>query len=216
VWADCPGRPSLVVRLTDVDEHERSVAISTGVTTPDQDGHRAELTPTRYTVAAGHRVRVVIAGGDFPRLWPVSDDGPVRLRGVEVRVPVVVAERIRTTGMPLVEPSDPAGTQEPMWRITRDLVHDAVTVTIGEVLTACTPGDGHLLRLRREIAATVRPDAGVETVVEGTTTARVELTTGVTVDVAIDLELTDHRIAVDGWVDVDGEPVFHHRWTATT
>ncbi|HEY1570320.1 MAG TPA: CocE/NonD family hydrolase [Pseudonocardiaceae bacterium] len=213
VWADT-GRRSLVVRLADVDRHDRSVAVSTGVTTEQPQGHRAELNPTRYTVPAGHRVRIVIDGGDFPRLWPVADGGPVLLRGVEVRIPVVPAEQVTSTVLPPVgEPADQPGTQEPLWRITRDLVHDGVTVTIGERLTAHTPAEEHLLRLRREIAATVQPDAG--TLVRGTTTARVELITDTTIDVEITLSLAQREITVDGRVDVDGAPVFARRWAAT-
>ncbi|HEX5121333.1 MAG TPA: CocE/NonD family hydrolase [Pseudonocardiaceae bacterium] len=216
VWADGVGR-SLVIRLTDVDQHDRSVLVSTGVTTEQPDGHRADLTPTRYTVPAGHRVRVVIDGGDFPRLWPVSDGGPVLLRGIEVRIPVLSTEPVTTTlPPPAGEPVDQPGTQEPLWRITRDLVHDGVTVTIGELLTVRSPGEGHLLRMRREIAATVRHDPTVETTVLGSTTAQVELTTGTEVDVEIALDLTDQEIAVDGRITVDGEPTFARRWTAAS
>jgi putative CocE/NonD family hydrolase len=207
VWADAGGR-SLVVRLADVDQDDRSVLIGTGVTTAG----RAELTPTRYTVPAGHRIRVVVDGGDFPRLWPVAG-GPVALRGVEVCIPVI-PEPVPTTPPPAALPADPQGTQEPLWRITRDLVHDGMTVTIGERLTARTPAQEHLLHLSREIAATVQRDG--HTVVEGTTTAQVELVTGTTVDVAVTLDLTEHEIVVDGRVDVAGAPVFTRRWTATT
>ena len=213
VSAECAGRRSLVVRLADVDPHDRSVLISTGVTT----GQRAELAATRYTVPAGHRVRVVIDGGDFPRLWPVADDSPVLLRGVEVRIPVVPAGQATTTLLPPAgEPVDRSGTQEPMWRITRDLVHDGVTVTIGELLSARTPAEDHQLHLRRELAATVRRDPVVDTVVDGTTTARIELATGTTVDVRLALHLTEREIAVDGRIDVDGAPTFTHRWASAT
>ena len=206
VWADT-GR-SLVVRLADVNQEDRSVLVSTGVA----EAGRAELTPTRYTVPAGHRVRLVIDGGDFPRLWPVSGGGPVLLRGVEVRFPVAVGQAT-TLPQPVDEPADPPGTQEPLWRITRDLVHDGVTVTIGERLAAHTPGEDHLLHLRREIAATVHRDG--YTAVHGTTTAHVELTTDTTVDVSITLRLTERDIAVDGRIDVDGALMFARDWTAT-
>jgi hypothetical protein len=213
VWADS-GRRSLVIRLADVDRHDRSVLVSSGVLTKGRQ--RTELTPTRYTVPAGHRIRVVVDGGDFPRLWPVGG-GPVRLRSVEIRIPVVPAEQVTATVLPRAgEPADESSTQEPLWRITRDLVHDSMTVTVGELLVTRSPGDGHLLRMRRELAATVRQYPAVETDVLGSTTAQVELTAGTTVDVEIALHLTDHEIAVEGRAYVDGAPVFTHHWAATT
>ncbi|MGT2426677.1 CocE/NonD family hydrolase [Amnibacterium kyonggiense] len=87
VWATVFVRPELdyadvFVRLSDVDEHGVSRNVVEGVrrlepsTVPAEDVEvgpdgalavRVELFPTAYRVGAGHRLRVVVGGGAFPR-----------------------------------------------------------------------------------------------------------------------------------------------------
>ncbi|GAA2754153.1 CocE/NonD family hydrolase [Amnibacterium kyonggiense] len=87
VWATVFVRPELehadvFVRVDDVDEHGTSRNVVEGIrrlepsTVPAEDVEvgadgvlavRVELFPTAYRVRAGHRLRVVVGGGAFPR-----------------------------------------------------------------------------------------------------------------------------------------------------
>lgn len=80
---------SCVIKVTDVDESNRSVLITTGVANliepqPNQRGSQkvvpVDLDPTCYCVPAGHRVRLVLAESDFPRLWPPDSPGQLSVR----------------------------------------------------------------------------------------------------------------------------------------
>ncbi len=66
------GHADVFVRLCDVDDKGVSRNITDGIRrlVPDEDGIRAvdvELFPTAYRVLAGHRLRLQVSGGSFPR-----------------------------------------------------------------------------------------------------------------------------------------------------
>jgi hypothetical protein len=79
---------TLVVKLTHVAPDGRSTLITCGtgslpaVAARDLADHDPAVTrattirmiPTAYDVPAGHRLRLTIAAGDFPRLWPIATE----------------------------------------------------------------------------------------------------------------------------------------------
>jgi hypothetical protein len=99
--------------------------------------------------------------------------------------------------------------------VTRDLIHDGVTVTIGEESAAGTPDAGHWLKMRRELSAAVRRDAEADTVVRGVSSATINLASGTFIDVRVELHMTDNAVSATGRIDIDAEPVFLRRWDAT-
>lgn len=88
----------LFVRLTDVDTRGRSRNVSDAIVRFDDRGNwtgprvvDVELEPMMYEFAAGHRLRVQISGGAYPRfsLHPALrsyDEGPETSKSVRHRV----------------------------------------------------------------------------------------------------------------------------------
>jgi putative CocE/NonD family hydrolase len=218
VWTDPGTAPpcQLVVRLTDVDERNRSTLVTTGVSGGPRPGApvlEAELAATCYTIPAGHRVRVVVSGADFPRLWPIAKPGALRVRGVEARLPQVTDDAGTFATMPACGIAATARPRhEPSWTVTRDLIHDGVTVTIGEESAADIPDAEHCLKMRRELSATVRRDAEADTVVRGVSNATIDLAGGINIEVRVELQMTENAVSVTGRIDIDKEPVFLGRW----
>lgn len=216
------GAPSrLIVRLTDVDEQNRSTLITTGVVeSPNAAAVEVVLTATCYAIPSGHRVRVVLSDADFPRLWPApTEKGRVlKLQGVEVCLPVVVDEQRKNVEVPVPD-HPPVGAhgladvcQQPLWTVTRDLINDSISVTLGEEITARTPNRQHLLEMRREISATARGGAEGDAAVRGMTTAKVQLATGETISVRVALRMTEATMIASGQIDIDGSSVFARNW----
>jgi putative CocE/NonD family hydrolase len=219
--------PRLVVRLTDVDQQDRSTLITAGVVSWPPPGLDAvgtvELAPTCYAIPAGHRVRVVLGDADFPRLWPSPapgrDEQVLRLLGLVVSLPIVADEQAAVTSVPepgdLTADSPPVAVhQRPRWAITRDLISDGLTVTVGQEAAARTPNLEHLLEIRQEMSATVRPGAEAAALVRGTLSATARMGTGETITVRVDLHMTCTTVTASGQVDVDGVTAFSRRWDA--
>jgi uncharacterized protein len=68
--------------------------------------------PTRYRVAAGHRIRLALAGADFPEFWPVrlAADYSVIVGGDPAGASRVILNELLDTsvGSPSFQPPDPA------------------------------------------------------------------------------------------------------------
>lgn len=215
------GVPSrLVVKLADVDRSGASTMVGTGTATAASHGSgpwRVELMPTAYRFAAGHRLRLVLAGGDFPRLWP--DPGPAPepdLGGVLLDLPLLADG----TGTPCPQPPprrDPVPAplalhSRPRWKVGRDLVGDGVTVVLGAAGTAYTPEHEHLLTTDTELTATVarRSPAGAR--MHGVSTATVDGDEHVVV--RAELHVTATGVTATGTVTVEGVETVSRRWSA--
>lgn len=212
------GPRRLVVRLADVDRHGRSTMITGGVLARSPAPHEppvpVELDPTCYRVAAGHRLRVTVADGAFPRLWPVAEDDELCLDRVTVDLPVAAASEGQPAAVPA--PAEPAGSlwlgSRPRWEIRRDLVGDAVTVVTGGAAECVDPGREHRIELDSELRATVRRDAPELAGINGSATTTVHMGTGERVVVRVDLVGARSAITVTGSVRVDGVTVARRRW----
>jgi hypothetical protein len=91
-----------------------------------------ELEATSWVFEAGHRIRLSLAGADWPNIWPPPAAGLLELdrSSVELSLPVVAGEA------PIPEPpqfapspgedphaADPAGEQpETIWKVARDVL----------------------------------------------------------------------------------------------
>src|SRR5690606_32655895 len=134
-----PARVS--VKLAHVDPAGRSTLICAGLATgADLAADREiRLAPTSYLVPAGHRLRVAIAGGDFPRVWPLppEPDGPpathltlpVAGPGSQVRFPALAAADVAAAA----ETAGELGTgAEPEWQITTDPLQHTISVRLSQ------------------------------------------------------------------------------------
>jgi hypothetical protein len=207
------GRRRLVVRLTDVDPAGRSTMITGAVVAPGA-APAVELDPTCYRVPAGHRLRVTVADGAFPRLWPVAAGSTLRLDHLTLALPVTSASEGEPTSLPV--PGSPAGSlwisNQPRWEIRRSLIDEGTTVVMGGTARCHDPTREHLVELDSELRATVRRDAPSEAVVLGRSTTIVHMGSGERVEVRIDLHSTSNATSVVGSVRVDGVVVAERSW----
>ncbi|HEX5402287.1 MAG TPA: CocE/NonD family hydrolase [Pseudonocardiaceae bacterium] len=200
----------LVVKLADVDPDGRSTLISGGIAGAEG---LCTLEPTAYLVSASHRLRVVIAAGAFPRLWPTSAPPP-HLSAVEVTLPVVSAMDGCATTLPAPDPTTPNLELVPRWNIHEDLINDAVTVTVGGQLTARTPHGNHRLTHDTQVSATVARDSPAAARLHGTSTATVHPTSGETITTRVELRVTGTTVTANSEVTADGTTIFTRQWQA--
>ncbi|BCJ68845.1 CocE/NonD family hydrolase [Polymorphospora rubra] len=220
VTVEVAGTPGdLVVKLTDVDPDGRSTLITAGrVSNPPPGPVRVVLVPTAYRLPAGHRLRVVVAGTDFPRHWPGAPT-ETRLTRLSLALPVV-SETEGTPATPPVPGPPPAGAASlhlrgtPRWDVTRDLIRDGVTITLGEDVAAYAPQREHVLEVDTTVAATAQRHHPAAAHLRATSTATARMSTGETVVVEVGVHVTADSAAATGRVTVDGVESFARRWTA--
>jgi uncharacterized protein len=224
--------PRLVVKLTDLDPQGRSTLITTGLLSvrqpgggiaPRWPGGQVTLGPTAYCVAAGHRLRVVISEDDFPRLWPAHPVTPGTADGrfpgpadaeVTLTLPVLSPAEERPARVPLPREAPPGRPglglhYQPRWTIARNLLNDAVTVTIGEDGLARTPSHSHELEWRSEITGC---GSAASADVGGTCTATARTGSGATITTRIAIHVTETAATATGNVSINGAEAFSRRW----
>ncbi|MCI0345577.1 MAG: CocE/NonD family hydrolase, partial [Chloroflexi bacterium] len=122
-----------VLNLTHRDSHANPAAMEPGRRTPV----RVELRSAGYRFAAGHRVRLSIATGAWPVLWPSPDRGSLTIHlddSAVLELPCVprtdaVAATDFKTSPPALDVVG-GGTDDPVvWRITEDVIDASVTVS---------------------------------------------------------------------------------------
>jgi putative CocE/NonD family hydrolase len=221
------GPRPLVIKLADVDPDGRSTLITGGVLAADNQP--IDLDPTGYRLDAGHRLRVIVAGGAFPRLWPPasgsgSSDGvpPARmlhLYNLRLSLPTVTVAEGEPAALfpPDASPgaaADPWLAFRPRWNIDRDLIDSGVTVTVGGSLAAYTPEHEQLFENDIDISTTVGHDAPDAARLHGTSTATVHLRGGEILVVRVELRLTRTAVAATGHVGIDGVTIASRQWHA--
>lgn len=212
-----------VAKLADVDPDGRSTLIAVGIAALPAAPAPGEpvpvvLDPLGYEIAAGHRLRLVLADGDLPRLWP-SPPGThlqVRLGATRVELPVVSPTRARDA---LPRPAQgPApfgdGHAERTWRIERDYATGAVTVTVGDAAAASLELAGEQLRLERavDICLHVAGSSGPATL-HGRGRLAVSTAAGHHTVVTVHTQVDEHAVSADAEVLVDDAPVVTRRWS---
>jgi putative CocE/NonD family hydrolase len=218
VEVSCPW-PRVSVKLTDVDPAGRSLLICAGLagTADGADPLAVGLTPTTYEVAAGHRIRVVLAPGDFPRVWPRNAPEGDWPSAKTLRLPVVTEplSPVEFATPELPGPVEETDDQTASWEITEDLVHDTVSLRLAGH-NRIEPGDGvpvaHTVDVSQELTAVGYRLEPEESTVGGRIVGTVDTATGahVTVDVAITATATS--LDATGKVVLDGVLLLDRRW----
>lgn len=205
----------LVVRLTDVDPHDRSTFIVAGVLVPPEatDTHDVTLWPTTYRLRAGHRFRVVVSDADFPRLTPVITADGFSLSNIALLVPTVRADAGESVTMPVVQKSRPdAPNRAHRWTITRDVINDGVQVVIGGDTPPTVANEGHIFEEQGQGEASVRRTEPGAAVASRTHTIRAKMTTGEDIVAVATVRCTQAALWARGEVTIDGLPVFSRTW----
>ncbi len=159
-----------VVRLTDVAPDGTSSFVTAGVlnlTHRNSHEQPEPLTPgtiyevhislksTAYRFIPGHRIRLSLATGSWPQLWPSPYPSTLTVHhGPEHPSRLILPtlpEAVQTLPPPAFKLTTPdlpevgSGTEDPpIWQITDDVINDIVTVTVYDGGTATLP-DGRSL-----------------------------------------------------------------------
>jgi putative CocE/NonD family hydrolase len=215
------GAPGHVVaRLADVAANGRSTLITLGwlpLATAGRQRVTVPLRATAYRVPAGHRLRLAVAAGDFPRLWPTPTPGALAVHHGESRVELPVGAAEPGLPVPTWGPLQPAALRGPAdlgggqrWETRRDLGADAVTFDGMKEehlqLDALTR-----LHHRHSYQASVparRPDLAR---MQSTTETRVERPVGDT-RIVVTTVTTTHDVAVTAAITLDGTPYWQRTW----
>ncbi len=203
--------------MTHRESHESPSPISS------DEIYRVEMAlwATSYLVRAGHRIRLNIATGDFPRIWPSRHEGrhtiyfggsdaatlsiPIRLPGDPSRSAPPYEE------IPLAPLPPEITFFKPLWNFERDLLDSRVTVHSGSDREMDLEGGARLFTGHRYSASARRDDPAASTV-----KAEVENV----------IEFPDMEIVMEGTVTVnissalltlnitlDGHPFYQRTWT---
>ncbi|MEN3280299.1 MAG: uncharacterized protein V7607_1439 [Solirubrobacteraceae bacterium] len=216
------GPRTVVVKLACVDPDGRSTLITVGTARVPEDGPddatlEIQLHATSFEVPAGHRIRLAVAGADFPRLWPDPRRAElaVRCERTSLRLPTrtprddvaSVPARGRAPANPLIMRA------EPVYRVTRDRMRDAVTVDFGDDVVARTVDGEGRTESRRRLQATVAADRPDAARVTGTMTTTIQCPQGEIV-VTAKIALRRDLVTASGEVTWSGRQIFSRRWTA--
>jgi putative CocE/NonD family hydrolase len=232
-----------VVRLTDVAPDGTSAQVSAGILNLTHRGSHVEpaplvpgvveevvvdLRPAGYRWQPGHRIRVSVASSAWPVIWPSPHAAGFELHHgpaspSRLVLPVVPpaggpgdlpVPSFKTTAPALRDVGDDGAADEPVWRITDDVIAGTTTVTVhdggediledgrrlysAETLTM-TASDADPARATMDADVVYRwHDHESETEIRAHS---VQTSDAETFDLSVALE-----------VDVDGEPFFRRSW----
>ena len=191
-----PGPSTIVsVKLADVSPEGESQLVTSGVLNlSHRNGHEQpepfagtgditlELQATGWRFRAGHRIRLAVANGDWPTVWPLPTTDPIELS--------IGACVLELPGLPAdAEPfeargelaTDPGGTgweygdADSTWRIVTDSIAGTTGIEASDAWSArATDGEGFLSEFRRYQAFIGDADP-LSPDVEGAAEFRVEL-----------------------------------------
>ncbi|MFE0021959.1 CocE/NonD family hydrolase [Amycolatopsis sp. NPDC059021] len=219
------GWPRVSVKLTDVDPAGRSTLICAGLESGKDGADRieVELTPTTYEIPAGHRLRVAVAPGDFPRVWPETPPGTGFPSVRTLSLPVVPSGSGSTIDYPLPDAgaaaAAPMSEQEPSeqaaWEITTDLLNDRVSLRLASS-NAVRPEDvadrDHALAIAQTLVATADRADPAASAVTGSITATIDTETGAHLTVDVGVTATSSSVDATGRVTLDGETLLDRHW----
>jgi hypothetical protein len=183
---------------------------------------RVELDATSWVFEPGSRIRLAIAGSDWPDAWPPPEAselsvvvGDTRLVLPEVPGPAPVAEE--PSLVPSLEPVEGA-TDGTRWRIEHD-VYRRETCVVAHQDTVNDLGDGKSARQSDHVRVGVRPASPGEAWVESTTEAEVvfpEVTARAVARLVLRSDATTYALDLDLDVFENGEPIASRNWAAVT
>ncbi|HEX5121332.1 MAG TPA: CocE/NonD family hydrolase [Pseudonocardiaceae bacterium] len=206
-----------VAKLTEVDQHGRSVVFAHGLSAIDDDAVRVTLTPSCHTVRQGHRLRLVLSDSDFPRLWPADARELLALRGTTLALPVVDADRLPTVDRPAPAPARDRGavkfTEQPRWQVSRDFHRGDVAIELAANQKRLYTSDGAPIRERNFVAtATVGEQDPAEASATMRASFHIDEPRGVETVVRASITINAAGGVATGDVVVDGRTVASREW----
>jgi uncharacterized protein len=232
-----------VVRLTDVAPDGTSAQVSAGILnlTHRHSHERPEplapgsveevhvpLRPAGYRFLTGHRIRVSVASSAWPVVWPSPYPATFELHrgpGTPSRLILPVVPPAGGPGdmaMPAFKTTPPdqpdvggeGSADQPVWRITTDIIDDTVTVMIhdgGEDIL----GDGRRLYSAETLQLTASDSDPATATLKADVVYRWKehaFETEIRARCRQSSDAAAFDLAVELEVDVDGEPFFRRRW----
>ncbi|MFL5679580.1 MAG: CocE/NonD family hydrolase [Chloroflexota bacterium] len=230
---------TLAVRLADVGPDGTSAQVSSGILnlthresheqpTPLERGRayeiRIPLRASGYRFLPGHRIRLSLASGMWPIVWPsplrcdlTIHHGAATPSRLELPViPPATEDDVRPTVVELpLPPADEAAEDDPpMWRIVDDVIAGTVSVEVSEGGTT-ELADGRSLYAGETLTMTASDANPAVARLDTRVVYRWRELTFATEIVAVGSVVSDaESFAVDLDLDVtlDGDPFFHRRW----
>ena len=232
-----------VVRLTDVAPDGTSAQVSAGILNlthrgsherpePLEPGRveeiRMDLRPAGYRFLAGHRIRVSVASSSWPVIWPSPFEATFELhRGPaapsRVRLPVVPAAGgpgdAPVPAFKTTPPDAPAfdgggSVDDPVWRITDDVIGGTTTVSVHDGGEDVLP-DGRRLYAAETLTMTASDADPAAASLDADVVYRWHDHAFETEIRARSTQTSDARafhLAVTLEVDLDGKPFFRREW----
>ncbi|GAA3810664.1 CocE/NonD family hydrolase [Amycolatopsis tucumanensis] len=205
----------LFVRLTDVDPAGRSHLITAGASPVTEPGAiKIPLRATAYQVAAGHRVRVSLSTGDFPRIRPRPEAAELKITDVVVETPSPrdALERSLDLPPPAPRPVTSDDRYDPAWSIRPDRLNQRLEVVLGHDSSGRMPS-GQVLRAHREVHAEVSKRAPADAAIRAHEELVVQRNGTTLARVGVDLHLSAGDLIAHAVVERNGLPVFEGGWS---
>ena len=185
------GVAAFVVKLCDVAPDGFSSLITRGSTNATRRDSRVnpeplepgqvyrlsvELRATSYIIPRGHRIQVLVAGADFPWLWPTPEHAVNTVHRSQthpsnITLPVVLA-RLESSVAPSLKASPNTDSPKPdakLYEISHDVLNGTTTVSWGSEKTGALEGGGNYAHHRR-ISMTASDLEPWDVTVDGTAT----------------------------------------------
>lgn len=223
-----------VVKVTDVDERDRSVLVTTGTVdlAGAQDIVQVRLDPTAYRFAAGHRIRLVLAEADVPRLWPDASLGRLGVRVIHwprdhvvvgpaqgkyaattLNLPVADPDALTDVVAPAPHRAGASGATDDRWQIRRDHLTDEALVTVEKHDRVRFPDSGAdflTMRTSVELAVRAQDPAAARMSASGEKNALTADGDRVGVRARIDMGAADAAVSAE--ILLNGNEVFAKEW----
>jgi putative CocE/NonD family hydrolase len=234
---------TVVVRLTDVAPDGASAQVSAGILNlthrhshvdPEElvpgavEEVIVDLRPAGYRWIRGHRIRVSIASSAWPVIWPSPSEAEFELHHgptmpSRLVLPVVppagdpgdvAVPAFKTTPPALAETGGEGAADDPIWRITNDVIAGTTTVTVhdgGEDVL----DDGRRLYSAETLTMTASDADPAHASLDADVVYRWSEHDFETEIRARSIQTSDaatFQLTVDLEVDVDGEPFFRRSW----
>jgi putative CocE/NonD family hydrolase len=229
-----------VVKVTDVDERDRSVLVTMGTADltgpPGTDAPKVvsvQLDPTCYRFATGHRIRLVLAEADIPRLWPDASLGRLGVRvihwprGHVVAGPAHGKFAATTLTLPVADPDkltdvvEPAPRQrrgvaaaEDRWEISREHLGDEARVLVEKHDRVRFPDSGQdFLTMRTSVELAVRAEDPAAARMRAAGEKNALTADGDRVGVRARIDMGESDAVVSAEILLNGNEVFAKEWT---
>lgn len=209
---------TLVARLVDVAPDGHAELITSGWARTREGPTTIGLRTTAWAIAPRHRLRLSITCADFPRVWPAVARS-VRLNHArsELRLPLARAGIGAPTDPQRASTPDAAQrfpwmrARSPTWTVQRDLVNNALSVTLGGSETLAPPQGGSFT-LRHSATARVTAEEPANASVEAKVEVDIQTDDGERIEVRARGTAWRDRDLFWATVTVNGCRLFERIW----